>query len=320
MTLLARQSFALVALFGFLVLPARFLVPPASAADEGVTLKWKFKPHQTSRYATSVDVKSQHKVGNGQAEEMISKQSNDMTWMVDSVDDDGNAHITQTIERVRVESETQGEKVSFDSKDDKLPEGVDEAAVEPLRIMVNQPVLLVIDPHGKVVDVRPSDKLAEKLKKSSHAGPLAAMFSRDSLKQMTSMNTLEFPADAVSRGKTWQQRATLNDPMAGRQTLETTYRYDGTEEHDGQKLDKISATAKVVSAAEQGAAQRITIKDQKSNGVIWFDRNVGRIHELKMTTKVVRDINLGPQKVDETLTTKIHMRLVEESDNARASR
>lgn len=320
MTLLARHSFALAALCAFLVLPASFLAPAASAADEGVTLTWKFKPHQTSRYATSVDVKSQHKVGNGQPEEMISKQTNDMTWMVDSVDADGNAHVTQTIERVRVESAAQGEKIAFDSKDGKVPEGLDEAAVEPLRIMVNQPVLLVIDTHGKVVDVRPSDKLAEKLKKSSQSGPLAAMFSRDSLKQMTSMNTVEFPADAVSRGTTWQQRATLNDPMAGRQTLETTYRYDGIEEHDGQKLDKISATAKVVSATDQGANQRITIKDQKSNGVIWFDRNVGRIHELEMTTKVVRDINLGQQKVDETLTTKIHMRLVDESDDTRASR
>src|SRR5690348_5795873 len=104
MTWLARRSLALVALFGLLALSAR-------AADEGVTLRWKFKPHQTSRYATSVDVKSQHKAGNGQAEEMTSKQTNDMIWMVDSVDDNGNAHITQTIERVRVESSTQGEKI-----------------------------------------------------------------------------------------------------------------------------------------------------------------------------------------------------------------
>jgi hypothetical protein len=307
MTLLARSHFVLVALLALLTLPAR-------AADEGVALKWKFKPKQTSRYSTSVDIKAQHKAGGGQPDEMTSKQTSDMTWLVDAVDDDGNAHITQVIERVRVESSAKGEKMVFDSDDEKLPEGVDEAAVEPLKVMVNQPVNLVIDPRGKVLDVRPSDKLAEKLKKSSQYGPLAAMFSRDNLKQMTSMNTLEFPAEPISRGTTWQQQAKVNDPMSGRQTLETTYRYDGSEEHDGQKLDKISATAKVSPAAEQGAAPRIAIKDQKSNGVIWFDRTIGRIHGLEMTTKVVREINLGASKVEETLTTKIHMRLAAETE------
>jgi hypothetical protein len=288
---------------------------PARAADDGVALKWKFKPGQISRYTTSVDIRAQQKLGAGQAEEFNSKQTSDMTWVVDSIDQDGNAHITQTIERVRVASSAKGEERAFDSQEDKLPEGVDDEAVEPLRVMVNQPVHLTIDQRGKVIDVRPSEKLAAKLKQSSQQGPLAAMFSREGLKQMASTNTLELPAEPVSRGTTWQQQATASDPVSGRQTLVTTYRYDGSDERDGQTMDKISANAKVSPAGNQAAtAQRVTIKDQKSNGVVWFDRAVGRIHEMEMTTKIVREVNFGANKLEETVTTKMRMHLVSETD------
>ncbi|HWB10712.1 MAG TPA: DUF6263 family protein [Pirellulales bacterium] len=306
MILRVRCHCALVALFlGLGTLPAR--------ADDGVTLKWKFEPGQTSRYTTLVDMKAQHKFGAGQPEEITAKRTSEMTWVVDSVDEDGNAHITQTIERIRGVSSARGQEQRFDSEEAKLDEA---AAQEPLGFLVKQPIHLTIDPHGKVVDVRPSEKLAEKLKQPQR-GPLAAMLSPENLKQMASANTLEFSSEPVSRGTTWQQQMTVSDPMAGRQTLATTYRYDGTEDRDGQKLDKISATARVEPAGNQGGAQRVTIKDQKSNGVIWFDRSVGRIHQMEMTSKLVREVTLGTNKVEETVTTKMHMRLAGESDEAR---
>jgi hypothetical protein len=302
MTLPVRSHFALV------VCVLAFGAIPAGAADDGVVLKWKFEPGQTSRYAASVDIKAQHKLGNAQPEEVISKQTSNMTWVVDSVDEDGNAHITQTMERIRVASSARGQEQTFDSDEEKL----DETATEPLGFLVNQPVHLTIDPRGKVVDVRPSAKLAEKLKQPQQ-GPLAAMFSPESLKQMANTNTVEFPSEPVSRGTTWQQQVSVRDPVAGRQTLVTTYRYDGSEERDGQTVDKISATAKLAPADNQAAAQRVTIKDQKSNGVIWFDRSVGRIHEMEMTSKLVREVSLGANKLEETVTTKMQMRLVDES-------
>ncbi|HEV3341737.1 MAG TPA: DUF6263 family protein [Pirellulales bacterium] len=307
MTLPVRSLGALVALFlGLWALPT-------TAADDGVTLKWKFKAGQISRYTTSVDMKMQRKFGSRQPEDFSSKQTSDMTWLVDSVDEDGNAHITQTIERVRMVESAQGEEQTFDSDDDKLAEGSDEAAADLRRLVVNQPVHLTIDQHGKVIDVRPSEKLAEKLKQSP-PGPLAAMFSRESLKQQAGTNTLELPDEPISRGSTWQQQTTVNDPTSGRQTLVTTFRYDGSEKRDGQTLEKISATAKISPAGNQGAAQRVTIKDQKSNGVIWFDRAVGRIHEMEMVTKVVREVSLGANKLEDTATTKMHIWLVAESD------
>jgi KaiC/GvpD/RAD55 family RecA-like ATPase len=304
MFLAARSGCALLLLLGVAAHSAR-------ADDEAVKLQWKFTPGQTSRYAASLDIVSRRTSG-GKSEESISKQTTDMSWLVDSVDDDGNAHITQTIQRVRSESSGGGRKEKFDSKDDKSPDAGNDTPAEVARVIVDQPVYLTIDPRGKVVDVRLSDKFSERLKQSPQYGALAAMFSRDNLKQMASMNTLELPVAPVKKGATWEQQAPLFDPIAGRQKRVTVYRYDGADEHDGRQLDKISATAKTSLADEKKPPQGFTVKDQKSNGVIWFDREAGRIHEMQMTNKVVSELGTGAGKVEQTLIIKANTRLIDE--------
>lgn len=304
MSLAARTSLVLVAL----LCPA---VLTAWAADKGVTLRWKFPPGRTANYTTSQDLKVQRKEGD-KPEEFYSKQTTNMTWLAESIDDDGNAHITQTVSRVRMQSKGLGKEVVFDSNDEKASAGADQASLQALCAALYQPVYLIIDPRGNVVDVRLSGAFSEKLKQVPQNEPLTAAFSRDNIKQMVNMNTLVLPDEALDKGTTWDQQATLFDPVAGKQKLVTTYRYDGQEEHDGRKLDKISATAKVSRADEKAAAQWFTVKDQKSNGVIWFDRDAGRVHEMQMITKVVREINQGANKVEETMTTHLHTRLLDE--------
>jgi hypothetical protein len=278
------------------------------AADDAVTLKWKFKPGQTSRYTSTQDVKVNFKQGI-LAQEIMMKQTSDVRWMVESFDEEGNAHITLTMERIRVESGPADDTVTFDSKDDKLPEGADDSSIEALRAGVNQPVYLTLDPRGKVLDVRLSEEFAQKIKQSPQYGPLAAVFSRDNLKQMASMNTIELPAEPVHRGTTWQQESLLTDPIAGKQKLTTTYRYDGMEDHDGRRLAKISATATIAPADEKKVSP-LTIKDQKLNGVTWFDGDLGRIDEMQMTIKVASEMAAAQGKAEQIMFTKLQMKLI----------
>lgn len=277
-------------------------------ADDAVELKWKFKPGQTSRYEAIQDVKVNVKQGIF-AQEINMKQTSDVRWLVESVDEERNAHVTLTMERIRVESGPADDTVTFDSDDDKQPKGADEASIEALRAGVNQPVYLTLDPRGKVLDVRLSEQFAQKIKESPQYGPLAAVFSRDNLKQMASMNTIELPAEPVKKGATWQQESLITDPIAGKQKLTTTYRYDGMEEHDGRQLAKISATA-TIAPADDKKASPLTIKDQKLNGVTWFDRAQGRIVEMQMTTKIASEMAAGQNKTEQIMFTKQHMKLV----------
>lgn len=290
-----------------LVVGLSVLFAARASAAEGVALKWKFKPGQTSYYTSSQDIKLNVKQGI-LAQEVLMKQTSDVRWEVESVDDDGNAHVTQTIKRIRSESGPAEDTATFDSNDE-APQGEDESSIEGLRAAIDQPVYLVLDPRGKVIDVRLSEQFAQKIKESPQYGPLAAMFSRDNLKQMASVNTIELPEEAVTKGSTWQQESTLSDPVAGKQKLTTTYRYDGTEEHGGRRLEKISATA-AISPADENKASPLTVKDQKLNGVIWFDRGLGRIDEMQMTIKVASEMALGANKAEQIMITKLHTKLV----------
>lgn len=278
------------------------------SAEEGVALKWKFKPGQVSYYTSSQDIKVNVKQGIV-AQEVLMKQTSDVRWEVESVDDDGNAHITQTIQRIRSESGPAEDTVTFDSKDDQPPKDADESSIEALRAAIDQPVYLVLDPRGKVLDVRLSEQFAQKIKESPQYGPLAAMFSRENLKQMASSSTIELPDEPVAKGSSWEQESTLADPIAGKQKLTTTYRYDGAEEHDGRRLEKISATAKI-SPADEKKLSPVTVKDQKLNGVIWFDRGSGRIDEMQMTIKMVSEAVAGANKIEQIMVTKLHTKLV----------
>ncbi|MGH7140590.1 MAG: DUF6263 family protein [Pirellulales bacterium] len=290
------------------------LAASRASAEEGVTLKWKFKPGQTSYYTSSQDMKINVKQGIV-AQEMLMKQTSDVRWEVESVDDDGNAHVTQTIERIRSESGPAEDTVTFDSKDDQPPKDVDESSIEALRAGINQPVHLVLDPSGKVLDVRLSEQFAQKIKESPQYGPLAMMFSRENLKQMASINTIELPNKPVTKGSTWEQESTLADQVAGKQKLTTTYRYDGAEEHDGRRLEKISASAKI-SPADEKKLSPVTVKDQKLNGVIWFDRGSGRIDEMQMTIKVASEAVAGANKIEQIMLTKLHTKLVDKPADA----
>ncbi|HVX14378.1 MAG TPA: DUF6263 family protein [Pirellulales bacterium] len=288
----------------------------ARAADDGVLLKWKFKPGDSSRFVGSQDMQANTKA-RGLSQEVAMKQTSDIRWVVDSIDDDGNAHITQTVQRLRVETGPVGDTIKYDSDDDKVPEGADEAQIEAMRIGVNQPLNLVLDPLGKVVDVRLSDQFAKRLKESPHYGQLAMMYSRENLKQMASMITVELPAKPIAKGATWEQQTSVTDPLAGKQKVTTTYRYDGTEEHDGRQLDKISATAKISfndDNKDENLLPQPSIKDQKMNGVIWFNRKAGRVEETQLTSKVVTEATIGMSKVERTLVIKQSTRLANDAD------
>lgn len=278
-------------------------------ADDAAALKWKLKQGQAWYYTSSQDTKMTVKQGLV-AQEVLMKQTSDVRWTVESIDEDGNAHVTLTMEHIRSESGPAEDTVVFDSNDDKLPEGADESSIEAFRASLDQPIYLVLDPHGKVVDVRLSDEFAQKIKQSPQYGPLAALFSRDNLKQMVSVNTIELPVEPLAKGATWEQQSMLTDPIAGKQKLSTTYRYDGVEEHDGRRLDKISSTA-TVAAADEKKTSPLTVKDQKMNGVVWFDRQLGRIAEMRMSMKIASELEFGAgaNKLERVVITSLQSKL-----------
>lgn len=303
-----------------------------SRADDPRPLRWNFQAGQRSHYVSTqeltVDVTMR-----GRPNRMHSKQTIDLTWLVESVDDDGNAHVVQTTTRMRVKGEGgPGGNINLDSAvndqpadgkpgDGKPAEGKpaegddqnDDAGKaqamkdEPLTLLVNQPIRLTIDPRGEIVDVELPKELQQQLKESG-SEEVAFLLSKDNLKQMTSMNTLAFPDEPLSAGDTWKKESDVPDPMVGKQHITTTYRYEGRAEVGGKSLDKITASAKAALPKPPRGLPPMTLKEQTSKGTIDFDHAAGRIERLKMDTKTTLEIDAPGGAVRQTTTVKVETR------------
>ena len=305
----------------------------AGRADDAQPLRWNFQAGQRSRYVGTQDITVDVPMP-GRPAKIHSKQTIDMTWVVESVDDDGNAHVVQTITRMRVKGEggptgnvdldssangqADGEKPADDKNENKNADKAPALDDEPLTLLVNQPIGLTIDPRGEIVDIELPEDLQQRVKESGSA-ELAFLLSKDNLKQITSMNTLAFPEKPLNPGDTWKKESDVPDPLMGKQHITTTYRYEGREEAGGKSLDKISASAKAGLPKPPPGVPPMTLKEQTSKGTIDFDHAAGRIERLKMDTKITIEIEAPGGAVRETIAMKLETRLVpEEPANAKA--
>jgi hypothetical protein len=292
-------------------------------ADDAERLRWNFQAGQRSDYVGTQELNIEL-TARGRPTQIHHKQTIDMTWLVESVDDEGNAQVVQTINRMRVKGDggpagdvdldsaardKSGDgKVAADETEKVGKRGDDETANdEPLFLLVRQPLRLTIDPRGEIVDVELPDALERRLKEAGSEEE-AFLLSKDNLKQFTSMNTLVFPAGPIARGDTWKKESDVPDPMTGKQHVTTTYRYEGSEEIAGTRLEKIAASAKAAPPKLPRGTPQLTVKEQSSKGTIYFDRSAGRIERLKMDTKTTVEIDAPGGPVRQSTTVKVEMR------------
>jgi hypothetical protein len=293
-----------------LALAASTLVAWTAAADDAVTLAWKFKKGQQLGYVVEQSTTSEGQFA-GQTIKSTVSQTMDMQWTIDSVAADGIAQMTQTISRVRLKVTQPGAPgIEYDSSSKEAPQGAAAQIGAVFKLLVGKPVKLKMSPRGTISDVTLPEGLAEEMKKS--AGPTGAMLNEESFKQMTGASTIEFADHPVKKGDTWQSKATMSNPAAGgKQTTNTTYTYQGTEKEHGKQIDRIDVSLKTSIAPAGAGSPQIEIKDQKSEGDIDFDRAAGHVVKSHAKLKMSMAINLMGTKVDQTATTETTMRLAD---------
>src|SRR4029079_19001199 len=87
--------------------------------------------------------------------------------------------------------------------------------------------------RGEVKDVKIPEQVITALKNSPNAAEMGDIASADGFKQMISQGALVLPKDAPKKGDTWSTKVEINNPKVGKQTVETTYRYEGPKEIKG---------------------------------------------------------------------------------------
>lgn len=284
------------------------LLVAAAAQAAPIKLQWKFVEGQKTKYRIVQDVVIDMDIS-GQSVRMTMTQTMNLTWAVKSVDDQGTADMTQTIDRLQMKMRgAPRADVSYDSDSDRKPEGLAALLSPMFEAIVKQPVKLKMSREGKVSDVELPKEMSEKLKSAPGMGPIANMFSEGNLKQMMGAGTLQFSPEAVDEGDEWQSKAEAVGASVGKQQTETTYVYQGLEDRQGRRLAKIGIKLNVKLAEDADAETKVTIEDQSSDGVAYFDPEANQIVDLKLSSKMKTSVDVMGQKLAQTVTNTTTMR------------
>ncbi len=117
--------------------------------------------------------------------------------------------------------------------------------------------------------------------------------------------TLQLP-EKLDDGAEWTMKLDTASPLFGTLTAETTYKYEGPKDVDGQACEAFSPT---LTMKFDGGPAKIEVADEKSSGEILFNRAAGRLqsarieHSVQLTITSPQGEELK-QELDQTVETK----------------
>jgi hypothetical protein len=290
-------------------LTAGLAATAAQPARGSETLRWKFKTGETLRY-TMVQEMSQGMKAKGQEIKSSIKQTIDLHWSVKSINSDGVAELSQTIDRIRTKVEAPGPGSSFDydSQGGKEPEAQNASPLIPLlKAQVGAEFEFKMNGRGELSEIKVPQKLLESLRQ---AGPLAdagGMFSEEGLKNMISQSSLMLPEQPLEKGTSWTHQGKVPLPMLGTMMIDKTYTFDGPSLKEAG-LDQVLLDTKVSlqPAADSNVAVKITA--QKGTGEFAFDPQAGRVVSSRVNDKLQMSLSVMGQELEQstdTLTTMV---------------
>ena len=99
------------------------------------------------------------------------------------------------------------------------------------------------DPRGEVKDVKVPEEVLTALKNSPGAAAMGDMATPEGFKKMISQGALVLPEERAEGRRDVDDQARDEQSGGGKQTIETTYRYEGTKDVDGTTYAVIRAAA-----------------------------------------------------------------------------
>lgn len=292
------------ALFLLAVLIAATWVGRAQAEEP---LRWKFAAGQGFDYQMKQDMTMNMNAGPAGQMATSTDQNMSMTWNIKSVDDKGSAVVEQKVERIQMKmSMPGGQGFDYDSSSEQPATGMAAMVAPMFKAMTAGTMTFTMSPRGEISDVKLSDELAEAIKN----GPGGGAGGVDQFKAMASQAALTLPENPPKQGDTWTNKVDVAGPAGGKQTVETTYTYDGTRDVDGATFAVIKPSMKLDLG--NNPAMQVTAKDQKTEGEILFDVAAGQLHSMSLQLDITLEMSAAgqtmpgslKQNIDVTLTPK----------------
>ncbi|WP_422927349.1 DUF6263 family protein [Singulisphaera sp. PoT] len=279
----------------------------ASADARAASLRWKLKAGEALNYEMTEKTITTVSTGGAEVSKLTLTQTVDITWAVKSVDPQGVADLTHTINRVRIKIDSPALNLEFDSKDEKAP-------VNPLKnlfkVLVGSPFPFKMAPTGELTDVKIPANITKILKElGGAAGGSTEIFSEEGLKMMITQAGLIVPKEDVAEGKTWEQKVEIPSPPTGSMTLAKTFRYNG---ESPQGIAKIGVDATFTMKPTPGEDPPFTLKTQAVKGEMTFDNANGKLAVSTLNEKLEQVGKIQDNEYSQLTDRTVGMKLVPE--------
>jgi hypothetical protein len=195
----------------------------------------------------------------------------------------------------------------YDTKSDAAPAGPAAMLAPMYKKMTEGEFELTMTSRGEIKDVKIPDEVLKTLQNSPGAAALGEMATPEGFKKMIAQGALVLPENAPKQGEDWSTKVEVNNPMAGKQVIETTYKYVGNKDVEGVNYAVFEPT---LTMTFEGTPQlQMKVSEQESGGEILFNVDEGRLHSSKLDQKVTIDVSVGgqtmQQKIDQTIDVKV---------------
>lgn len=260
-----RRSLVVCALFSVSML--------ASTAIAQETLRWKFTKGDQLRFHRKQERILLGTVGDQPLSQSTDRET-DVTLVVDAVEEDGTARITQTIDRVRFNQKSAGGDVEYDSASASTEDGGKLAA--SLQPLVGLDFSFRMSPRGEVSKVELSE--ASKKRLADNPTALPAGLETELLRQL--VPTMLLPEqESVSAGTTWQEVTELVEPRVGTRKVTSIYEYTGSHQAGENWMADVKIRGSATLEPAKDAAAKIEVLNESIAGTAHFDPRSGYLVE-----------------------------------------
>ncbi len=261
-------------------------------------LQWEFSPGQRYKVQMQQDIE-QSIIIHGSPGNSRSDTTMYMTWVVDDVEEAGNAKLTCTIDRMVIVSDVPGVgEVSVDSAD---MENADEKAIALGKMvlpMIGKPMKQTMSPTGELLSVVIPNDFHEGVNEN----PIRRfVMNTEQMADMIKKSSPVFPSTGVEPGETWSRTETTDTP-AGQLTVETEFEYIGKTKIDGRELHEVHLT-RTMNFPPTPNAMGVTIQLEKQeiHGRLYFDVKRGMLYESQVDQDAELVLSAGEHHMMQTV-------------------
>lgn len=257
-----------------------------SQAAAQVTLEIKYPPETKSVSETTVK-SNQTLTLAGMDIETKSSTFSTISKTIGKRDEEGLLPVVEKVDVLQTDIDLPGgTTIKFDSAnpDAKADNPLLEPLMERLRVTYKTPVTVLLDSKNNIQDVKLPAGVAEGLDPANKS-----LFDPVKRKKAAEQARGYLPDEPVKPGEKWE-RATEIDLGSGQtMSFRTTYTYDGTVDHEGQKVDKITGKVFEVSYSVDATNSTLSVsksdlKVTESSETVLFNRDLGQV--IQKTAKV----------------------------------